>query len=242
MQRTRQANIVRFFGAGKYADDTPFLVEELMAGPLKTLLRGPDAQRLDVAVKIGLARDTACGIAHIHSLGHIHRDLKSGNVLVTANLQAKVADFGSIGRLLRVSGRKVATRLPLVTAASAQPIGREQDQQQTVGVGTPLYMSVEMLQGHGYDQATDVWSFGVLLWEILTQREPDLLRQEQDSSRGPLMGRLLRLLLNGHRLAVEAVWPSALQDILCGSWAADPSARPTMPLIEQQLLGVNLSS
>ena len=77
MQRTRHGNIVRFFGAGRRDDGTPFLVEELMAGgTLKGLLRGKGAQVLAWEVKTGLAADVARGMAYIHSLGHIHRDLK----------------------------------------------------------------------------------------------------------------------------------------------------------------------
>ena len=105
----RHANIVRFFGAGTFsAHGTPFLVEELMsAGSLKLLLAGAasvpcegDGQ-LTAAVKEATAVDICRGLGYIHALGHIHRDPKSGNVLVTAHLQAKVGDFGSIGLLLQ---------------------------------------------------------------------------------------------------------------------------------------------
>ena len=74
-------------------DGTPFLVEELMAGSLQGLLYDGDGLRreaMEWSLKLKLACDVARGMAHIHSLGHIHRDLKSGNVLVTATPTAKV--------------------------------------------------------------------------------------------------------------------------------------------------------
>jgi len=107
MQRTRHVNIVRFFGAGTLVDGTPFLVEELMSeGSLKLFVRNNRCH--DTQLKYSFARDVACGMAHIHSLGHMHRDLKSGNVLITQRLQAKVADFGSVGRMLRGQATRIS--------------------------------------------------------------------------------------------------------------------------------------
>jgi len=196
MQRTRHSNLVRFFGAGRQEDDTPFLVEELMAsGTLKDLLRGGNMRQLDWDAKTALATDVARGMAYMHGLGHIHRDLKSSNVLITEKMQAKVADFGSVGRLL--TGQR---------SFSHDSIGSNLGLDQVVG--TPLYMSLEMVNQAGYDASTDVWSFGVLMWEIAAQATPDLLEQE-GITRGPVSSGLLRLLDEGRRLAIKAEWPDA---------------------------------
>jgi len=118
MQRTRHANIVRFFGAGAQADGTPFLVEELMAGgSLTGAIRGLPARKLTWKTRYRWATDICKGMAHIHSLGHIHRDLKSGNVLITAQGCAKVADFGSVGELLRRGGAAQPGGAPRLPAA-----------------------------------------------------------------------------------------------------------------------------
>jgi len=163
MQRTRHSNLVRFFGAGRMENGTPLLIEELMSGgTLKVLLRGAGSQHLDWASKASLAADIARGMAYMHSLGHIHRDLKSSNILVMGRtMQAKVADFGSVGRLL--TGRYA------VEVSGPSPEHATHRRDLTLGVGTPMYMSLEMLLGAGYNSSTDVWSFGVLMWEIAAQ-------------------------------------------------------------------------
>jgi len=232
MQRTRHANLVRFFGAGRQGDGTPFLVEELMAGgTLERLLRGGNARQLDWDTKSSLAADVARGMAYMHGLGHIHRDLKSGNVLVTEAMQAKVADFGSVGRLL-TEGRAAQSSIHTSTSAS----GSDRYLYLTQGVGTPLYMSLEMLQHASYDASTDVWSFGVLLWEVASQAPPDLLDQEGYSG-GPVHGGLVRFLEGGRRLAIRAEWPDAWRSLMARCWQRTPDSRPAFPLILSELVG-----
>ena len=115
MQTVRHANVVQFFGAGMLADGRPFMVMELMElGSLDHMLSDqsiPDCHNgqpgvgmvLDWVTKVRFALETARGMALVHSLNRMHRDLKSANVLVTAPhgiLHVKVADFG-LARLSR---------------------------------------------------------------------------------------------------------------------------------------------
>jgi len=228
MQRTRHSNLVRFFGAGRQEDGTPFLVEELMAGgTLKGLVRGSGSTReLGWGAKTALASDVARGMAYMHGLGHIHRDLKSGNVLITETMQAKVADFGSVGRLLT---EQRAER----TSSRTSP---NHDLDLTQGVGTPLYMSLEMVNHAAYNASTDVWSFGVMMWEIAAQAPPDLLEQE-GVTRGPVYSGLLRLLEDGRRLAIQAEWPDAWRSLMARCWQREPGSRPTFPSLLHTLEG-----
>ena len=91
------------------------------------------------------------------------------------------------------------------------------------------YMSPEMLEGLQYDHSTDVFSFGVLLWEIAAAARPDLLAQENTAGGGggPMMGRLLRLLHDGRRLAVDPAWPAMWQEVMQECWRGPPEERPT---------------
>ncbi|EGD83271.1 TKL protein kinase [Salpingoeca rosetta] len=165
-------------------------------------------------LKLRLAQDIACGMAFVHSLGHVHRDLKSGNVLVSNALRAKISDFGCIRDVLtkgqtRTGDRKghdfTSSSTSAVTATSATAIAPTASSplnpSLTAGVGTPLYMAPEVLAGEEYDGKADVFSFGVLLWEIAVQRVPDLVEQELGPDfKGTYTARLLELLRQGKRL------------------------------------------
>jgi len=109
------------------------------------IAQGPLA--IDEAVAI--ARDVAAGLATAHAHGVVHRDVKPGNVMLAGPRLAKITDFG----LARMDGASHSTK----TAGAA---------------GTPAYMSPEQAQGLPTDQRTDIWSFGCVLYEMLTGRSP----------------------------------------------------------------------
>ena len=146
------------------------------------------------------------------------RDLKSGNVLVSHALRAKITDFGSIRACFTKSGPGATTTTSTSTSTSIAPEGRvsgagasEELQtlgqqslalSMTAGVGTPLYMPPEALVSRAYDAfKADVFSFGVLLWELFSQQRPDLLQQERPGYRGLAGPALLDLLQQGARLS-----------------------------------------
>jgi LRR receptor-like serine/threonine-protein kinase FLS2 len=230
MQRTRHPNIVRFFGAGTWTDGVPFLVVELVArGTLKSLLRGKgdETPHLPWSLKGSLGLDIARGMAYIHSINQIHRDLKSGNVLITEQNRAKISDFGTV-RLLR-SGRpgKSDTSFSLSVAAWPNyPGAAELSMELTAGKGTPLYMSPEVIRGSAYGSSADVWSYGILLWELMAQRAPDLLEQE-GRTKGPMLSNLLSLLDSGKRLSADPSWPSSWSQLVSMCTHQDPSSRPS---------------
>ncbi|EGD73592.1 TKL protein kinase [Salpingoeca rosetta] len=172
-------------------------------------------------LKVQLLRDVTSGMAFIHSKGHAHRDLKSANVLVSQRLRAKITDFGTIRHCLQ----------PRVADGGADMSGRPD---MTVGVGTPLYMAPEVLVGGAYDIGADVFSFGVLMWEVATQQQPDLVEQERPSYRGPFMSALVDLLHEGKRLSFQdrADIPPWFQDLALKCMAQNPRDRPTFDTLE----------
>ncbi|EGD81990.1 TKL protein kinase [Salpingoeca rosetta] len=172
-------------------------------------------------LKLRLLRDVASGMAFIHSLDQMHRDLKSGNVLVSASLRAKITDFGSI-RQCFTRDRNQQQRIRLSSSHDDYPQYSQQAGLQTMtsmtltaGVGTPLYMAPEALTGDKYSFEADVFSFGVLMWEVGTQRQPDLIEQEKGSGyRGPILATISNLMAEGKRLRFE----DSEACMYCGVW------------------------
>ncbi|EGD78450.1 TKL protein kinase [Salpingoeca rosetta] len=160
-------------------------------------------------LKLRLLREVASGMAFIHSLDQMHRDLKSGNVLVSSSLRAKITDFGSIRQCFARDRNQHQQHTRLSSSSDADPQYSQQAGLQTMtsmtltaGVGTPLYMAPEALTGDKYSFEADVFSFGVLMWEVATQRVPDLIEQEKGGGyRGPILATISNLLDEGKRLS-----------------------------------------
>jgi serine/threonine protein kinase len=145
-------NIVAIYDVG--ADDgRAYLVSELVEGEsLRALLdRGP----LPVRKAIDLAGQIADGMAAAHALGIVHRDLKPENVMVTRSGQVKILDFGLAKQAPTSSGENTATM------ALSQP--------GTV-LGTAGYMSPEQVRAEPVDARSDIFSFGAVLYEMVTGR------------------------------------------------------------------------
>jgi serine/threonine protein kinase len=138
----------------------PFIVMELLDGvPLKDLLSGP--MKSETVVSIGIQIADALGAAH--GKGIIHRDIKPANVFVSQKNHVKILDFGLSKSL---EGRRV--RYP-----AALPPGAPTLLDTTLPgnvVGTVAYMSPEQARGEGLDSRTDLFSFGSVLYEMITGR------------------------------------------------------------------------
>jgi hypothetical protein len=141
-------SIVRIYGIEE-AGGRFFIVMEYMAGgSLEHLLRREG--RLDASRARDIAAAIADALAAAHDLNIIHRDIKPGNILFSAGGRPKLADFG-IARLLDAPSQTVSQL-----------------------VGTPWYMSPEHIRGAELSPATDLYSLGVVLFEMLTGRVPFL--------------------------------------------------------------------
>jgi serine/threonine protein kinase/Tfp pilus assembly protein PilF len=117
--------------------DGQSLREKIKAGPMK------------IEEALAIATQVAEGLQEAHEKGIIHRDIKTGNIMVTKKGQAKIMDFG----LAMLTGETKITRTGTT-------------------IGTLAYMSPEQIHGEELDHRTDIWSFGVVLYEMLTGQVP----------------------------------------------------------------------
>jgi tetratricopeptide (TPR) repeat protein len=141
------SNICTIHEINKTEDEQVFIVMAFYEGlSLKgRIKRGPMKQRDVVDIALQVAR----GISAAHKKGIIHRDIKPTNIMITAEGAAKILDFG----IAKLSGQEGLTR-PLST------------------VGTVSYMSPEQARGETVDIRTDVWSLGIVMYEMITGRLP----------------------------------------------------------------------
>lgn len=141
-------NIVTIFELGKEGD-IPFIAMEFLEGDsLEKIVARRD--QLPLSKKIGYMAQICSALDYAHKHGVIHRDIKPGNIMLTKDGTVKVVDFG-IARLVDTS--KTQTGLM---------------------IGTPAYMSPQLLRGERADAQADIWALGVMLYELVAYQRPFL--------------------------------------------------------------------
>ncbi len=144
-------NIVHIHQIGE-ADGLRFMVLEFVDGRnLRDYLarKGPP----DLPITLSVMRQITLALQKAHEQGIVHRDIKPENILVTRKVEVKVTDFG----------------LSRFFAGEAPPVNLTQS---GVTLGTPLYMSPEQVQGHTIDHRSDIYSFGVTCYHLLSGEPP----------------------------------------------------------------------
>jgi serine/threonine-protein kinase len=188
-------NIVQVFDYGEDRGRPYMVLEYLPNGTLADRL--PEGAPLADADVRRIAGEVAAGLAHAHVHGVVHRDLKPANVLFDAEERAKVGDFG----IARIRGMDTITDEGTV-------------------LGTAVYMAPEQATGEGITPATDVYTFGVLLFRMLTGRFPfesehalELARMHRDLDPPPVR-------------SVRAAAPADLAALTAAALAKRPEDRP----------------
>lgn len=161
MNRLSHPNILRFMGVCVHQGQLHALTEYINSGNLEQLL--DSNQHLPWTVRVKLAQDLALGLAYLHSKGIFHRDLTSKNCLIKSEeggYSAIVADFGLAEKIPDYSGGgdKLAV------------------------VGSPYWMAPEVLRDEHYNETADVFSYGIILCEIIAriQADPDYLPRTEN--------------------------------------------------------------
>ena len=162
----------------------PFLVMELLEGQtLRDLISAstPGKPGLDLQELLGLSVQITAGLEAAHQQGIIHRDIKPANIVVTSQGQAKILDFG-LAKLFLTGSTSVESSTVAGTDAEAQRYRNLETESLTasspflsrpgVAMGTAGYMSPEQVRGEKLDARTDLFSFGLVLYEMATGQRP----------------------------------------------------------------------
>ena len=201
-----------------HQDDVDFLVMEFLDG--ETLAARLRRGKLPLADALTCAIHIADALATAHRAGIVHRDLKPGNIMLTSS-GVKLLDFG-------LAKRRHQPIAGDITNLTAEPFT-----QPGMILGTVQYMAPEQLEGWVVDERTDIFAFGVVLYETLTGR-----RAFEGASIAALIGNIL----HAQPLApssLERLTPRALDDLVRRCLAKDPDARwPSIADVQHQLEAV----
>jgi eukaryotic-like serine/threonine-protein kinase len=183
------------------ADGLAYIAMECVEGRPLTTLIGPRGLAPETVIRCGT--QIADALAFAHDRGVIHRDLKCGNVMVNADGHVKVLDFGLARRV--VEGDHTASGGATRTLTEVGAI-----------VGTPGYMAPEVLRGGEADARSDLWSLGVMLYEMASGAHP---------FRGASSIERSAAILNEPPEALPARVPPGLAAVIVRCLARDPSQR-----------------
>lgn len=201
MSLLNHPKILQLYGVS-LTTQTIWIVSELCTlGSLRSLLSNRSFP-LDLTVKLSLCMDIADGMRYLHTRRPpiIHRDLKSQNIFIVdagaGRLVAKIGDWGS-ARAIELSGGGF--------------------QHMTQGIGTTCWLAPEVIENAHASLASDVYAFGIVLWEIVTRNEV-----YEGLTAAQIIARVVK---SGLRPVAPPDCP--LSDLMQACWAQDPSDRPS---------------
>ncbi|KAK7503991.1 hypothetical protein BaRGS_00004723 [Batillaria attramentaria] len=205
MHELRHPKLVQLLAVCTKGDDLLIVTEFMANGSLLSFLRKDEGRMVKYPVMINMAAQIADGMAYLEQKVYIHRDLRADNVLVGEHHDVKVADFG-LARLLEDSGPYQVGDKTKYPAKWTAPEAKTMRQ---------------------FNMKSDVWSFGVLLYELVTfggEPYPGI-------SHGEIMDKVGQ----GYRMSQPKGCPDELYDLMRECWNQDPKQRPTFKSLECQL-------
>lgn len=211
----KHPNLVNLIGACSANGPLMILVEFAEHGNLLSYLRENRKQNyenmneytleISAAERLKIACDVCDGMSHLAAMKCVHRDLAARNILLAEGMVAKVSDFGLSRDIYtdNVYEKKTTGKLPA------------------------KWMAMESLDQGIYTSRSDVWSFGVLLWEIETGGCAPYA--------GMVLSELLEKLKSGSRLDKPRYCTDSLYDVMLHCWKANPQERTTFDEMSEQL-------
>eukprot|EP01133_Synstelium_polycarpum_P012858 gene12858-15100_t len=205
---SQHPRVIKCYGAFTHQTDKPFIVTEFcsrgnLMQALKSYTKENDGALPPTKLIVDMAVEAAQSLNFLHSKGLIHRDVKTANFLVKDDFSVKLIDFGT-SRVL-------------------------QSLKMTV-IGTPIYMSTEVIQGQQYQQSADVYSFGIVLWELFTGQTPFAGMNEFER---------INFVIKGGRPAIPESVPGPVAQLIQQCWDGKPEVRPNFQTILNTLYSLS---
>ncbi|XP_066568499.1 ephrin type-B receptor 5 [Amia ocellicauda] len=192
-------NVLRLEGVVTRCPPPRIITEIMDNGPLDAFLRENEGQ-FSVLQLVGMLRGVGAGMRYLSERNFVHRDLAARNVQVNANLVCKISDFG-LSRLMRNQEKSI----PTYTAS--------------LGTKIPVrWTAPEAIQHRKFSSASDVWSFGVVMWEVMSYGE----RPYWDMSNQEVMN----AVADQYRLPAPPGCPSPLHALMLDCWSQERRERP----------------
>lgn len=206
MTSLRHKNIIKFIGIVLDGPSICLVTEFMEKGSLSEYLRTRGRQRVKLNDQIRFAKDTCAGMEYLESRKVVHRDLAARNILISENYTAKVCDFG-------LASREKFTDIYMNSGT---------------GCRIPIkWTAPESLRQGEYSSKSDIWSFGILLYEIYSfGRLP--------YPKIPLTD-VVKYVENGYRMEAPEGCPKEVYDIMRRVWSAEPADRPTFAEVLKEL-------
>ncbi|XP_050834073.1 ephrin type-A receptor 3 isoform X1 [Serinus canaria] len=202
-------NIIRLEGVVTKSKPVMIVTEYMENGSLDSFLRKHDAQ-FTVIQLVGMLRGIASGMKYLSDMGYVHRDLAARNILINSNLVCKVSDFG-LSRVLEDDPEAAYTT-------------RDSQKDSLVlfcsqGGKIPIrWTSPEAIAYRKFTSASDAWSYGIVLWEVMSYGErPYWEMSNQD---------VIKAVDEGYRLPPPMDCPAALYQLMLDCWQKDRNNRP----------------
>jgi len=223
LPRLSHPNLVEFMGVTTRDMPLRIITEFCAGGCLFELLHNNESFELEWPQQLKMIRDTAEAMAYLHTFSPmiIHRDLKSLNLLLLTEIkngkdepQLKISDFG----LSRMKDQ-----------APDSEWGK-----MTIAAGTCHWMAPEVVAGTDYDEKVDVYSFGMIMFEVICREVPF---EEEDPAT------VVSMVGMGQRPDPEAIppdCPAALRTLMEECWAHDPKSRPAFDAVLPRVKGVSV--
>ncbi|KAK7334795.1 hypothetical protein VNO80_26560 [Phaseolus coccineus] len=189
LPRLHHQNVVTFMAAYKDSDSYYILTEYQQKGSLRVYLNKLESKPISLKKVVAFALDIARGMEYVHAQGIIHRDLKPENVLVDRDSHLKIADFGIACEASKCDSLR----------------------------GTYRWMAPEMIKGKSYGRKVDVYSFGLILWELVSGTLPF-------EDMNPVQVAVAVADRNS-RPVLPTHCPQGLRDLINQCWASKPEKR-----------------